>query len=198
MRRNVAGTASTQTTSSLLFVHIHTSTAGRLLDRGHGVFERTAGCEVLATANTALDLLVLELVLDAALLAAGLLHLLGLRLPVHAGTEHEVFADRCGVERGTRGVALLQTEFGPRAPLSHLGVDMFPDDSRLDAAGDLHFLVVVVEAVRNHRLRAVFVRNHLLRGESGRVVELLVVGPVGAAEKLKICLAQSFKYLWVF
>lgn len=98
MRRHVAGRASTQTTSSLLVVHVASTALGRLLDGGHGVLEGTASRKVLATANPTLDLLVLELILHAALLTTFLLGLLGLRLPVHAGTEHDVLTDGGGVE----------------------------------------------------------------------------------------------------
>lgn len=102
---------------------------------------------MLSGTDTALDLLVLELVLNAALLAALLLGLLGLCLPVGAGTENDVLADGGGIERGTGGVALLVAELGPLAALSNLGVDILTNDSGLDAAGDLHLLVIVVEAV---------------------------------------------------
>lgn len=141
---------------------------------------------MLSAANTTLDLLVLELVLDAALLAASLLLLLGLSLPVDAGPENDVLADGGGIERGSGSVALLQTEFVPGASLSDPGVHMFADNAGFDAAGHLDLLVVVVEAVRDHGLGSIFVRRHLLRGESGGVIELLVVGPVGAAGNEKI------------
>lgn len=78
-------------------------------------------------------------------------------------------------------MALLEAELGPRSALSNLRVHIFADDAGLDAAGDLHLLVIVVEAVGDHGLGAIFVGNHLLRGESGGVVKFLVVGPVGAA-----------------
>ena len=181
MRRHIARRTSAQSTGSTLVLVLHSSTTGRLLDGGHGVLEGTAGRKVLATANTTLDLLVLELVLHAALLATVLLGLLGLYLPVGAGAENNVLADGGGVERRAGGVALLETELGPRPALGDLRVDMFTDDVGLDAAGDLHFLVVIVEAVGDDGLGAVFVRGHLLRGERGGVVEFLVVGPVGTA-----------------
>lgn len=136
---------------------------------------------MLSGTNTTLNLLVLELVLHAALLAALLLGLLGLRLPVDAGTEDKVLADGGGVERGTDGVALLEAKFGPGSPLGHLRVDMFTDNGGLDPAGDLHFLVIIVEPVGDDGLGAVFVRDHLLRGERGGVVEFLVVCPIGTA-----------------
>lgn len=141
---------------------------------------------MLSAANTTLDLLVLELVLDAALLGASLLRLRGLSPPVRTGPEDDVLADGGGVERGTRGVALLEPELGPRPPLCDLRVDVFSHHGRLDPAGDFDFLALVVEAVRHDGLCAIFVRYDLLRGERGGVIELLVVGPVGgAAEKLK-------------
>lgn len=63
---------------------------------------------------------------------------------------------------------------------------MFPDDRDLDAAGELDFFAVLVEPVGDDRLGAVFVGDHFLRGESGGVVELLIVGPGGAAAGAKI------------
>lgn len=138
---------------------------------------------MLSGTNTTLDLLVLQLVLHAALLASILLGLLGLCLPVGARTENDVLADGGSVERGTSSVALLKAEFGPRPALSNLRVHIFADDGGLDAAGDLNLLVVVIETVGDHSLGSIFVGNHLLRGESGGVVKFLVVGPVCTAVK---------------
>lgn len=50
-----------------------------------------------------------------------------------------------------------------------------------DAARGFNLLVIIVEAVGNNGLRSIFVRDYLLRGEGGGLVELLVIGPVGAA-----------------
>lgn len=140
---------------------------------------------MLSGTDPTLDLLILELILHAALLAALLLRLLGLSLPVNAGTEDDVFTDGGGVERRTSGVALLEAELCPRSSLGHPGVDMFADNGGLDAAGDFHFLVLIVEAVGDDGFGAVFVRDHLLRGERGGVVEFLIVCPVGAALKFE-------------
>lgn len=54
--------------------------------------------KMLSRTDTTLDLLVLQLVLHAALLAAILLGLLGMGLPVGAGTENNVLADGGSVE----------------------------------------------------------------------------------------------------
>ena len=80
-------------------------------------------------------------------------------------------------------MSLLEAELGPRSARGHLRVDGLGLDGGLDAAGDLHFLVIVVEAVRDDSLGAIFVGDHLLRGERGGVIKFLVVGPVGAAVK---------------
>lgn len=136
---------------------------------------------MLSGTNTTLNLLVLQLILHAALLTAILLSLLGLSLPVDAGAEDNVLADGGSIECRTGRVALLETELGPRAALGDLRVDVFADHGGLDAAGNLHFLVVIVEAVGDDGLGAIFVGDHLLRGERGGVVEFLVIGPVGTA-----------------
>lgn len=146
MRGNVAGLASTQTTGIGLACIRRTTSSG-LLHGGHGVLEGTARSEMLSGTNTTLNLLVLELILHAALLAALLLSLLGLSLPVGAGTENDVLTDGGGIERRTGGVALLVAELGPRSALSDLGVDILTNNGGLDAAGDLDLLVIVVEAV---------------------------------------------------
>ena len=139
---------------------------------------------MFSAADTALDLLVLELILDTALFAL-LLGLRCLRLPVHAGSENDVLTDGGRVERRSGGVALLQPKLGPAAALGHLRVDVFANDGRFDAAGHFHLLAVIVEPVRDHRLGAILVGRHLLCGERGGVIELLVVGPVGAAKNEK-------------
>lgn len=164
MRRNVAGGASTQTTSSASIVHTHIRTTGGLLDGSHGVLEGTAGCEMLAAANTTLDLLVLELVLHGALLGV-LLGLGSLSLPVRAGTEDHVLTNGGGVEGGAGRVALLEAELGPGPALCHLWVDVLSDNGSLNPASDLHFLVVIVETIGDDRLGAVFVFGDLGCGQ---------------------------------
>jgi hypothetical protein len=182
VRRNVAGLSSTKTTCILLCLDTRSSSSA-LLDGSHGVLEGTASREMLSTANTTLDLLVLQLILHAALLATLLLSLLSISLPVDAGAEDDVLADGGGVERGTGGVALLETELLPFAAFGDLGVDVFADNGGLNSAGDLDFLVVVIVAVGNDGLGAVLVGDHFLRREDGGVIEIFVVGPVGAAVK---------------
>lgn len=180
VRRNVAGLSSTETTRIFLCLGT-TSRSSALLDGSHGILEGTAGREMLSTANTTLDLLVLELILHAALLGTLLLGLLSVSLPVDAGAEDDVFADGGGVEGGTGGVALLESELVPFAAFGDVRVDVFADDCGLNSAGDLHFLVVIVVAVGDDGLGAVLVRDHFLRRENGGVIEIFIVGPVGAA-----------------
>lgn len=189
MRRHIARRPATERAACLSVIRRRTG----LVDRGHCILEGTAGGEMLARADTALDLLVLELVLHASLFAAGLLGLRRLHLPVDAGAEDDVLADGGRVERRPRRVALLVPELRPSPPLRDPRVHLLPHHVRLDPPRHLHLLPVVVEPVRHHRLRAVFVRRHLLRGERGGVVELLVVGPVGAAGGFLVsgCYAMS-------
>lgn len=153
---------------------------------------------MLATANTTLDLLVLQLILHAALLATILLRLGRLNLPVDAGPESNVLTHGGRIEGRSGRVALLQTELGPGPPLRDLRVDMFANNGCFDPAGHLHLLAFVVESVGDDRLSAIFVGRDLLRGESGGVVELLVVGPVGAAGKWKNSPGQIFFLFVVF
>lgn len=166
---------------SVFVVAVQTMASGGLVDRRHGVFERATSREVFAAANTALDLLVLELILDTSLLT-DFLCLLGLRLPVHTWSEDDVLADGGGVERRTRSMALLETELRPCPPLCDLRVYVLLHNSGSDPTGDLDLLAFIVEAVGNDGLCAIFVGGDLLRGEAGGVIELLVVGPVGTAK----------------
>lgn len=72
-----------------------TDIRGALLSHGrHGVLEGTSGCEMLAVTDTALDLLVLQLVLHASGLS---LLLLGIFAPVRARSEYDVLSDRGGI-----------------------------------------------------------------------------------------------------
>jgi hypothetical protein len=155
---------------------------------------------MLARTNSALHLLILQLILDASLLPSILLRLSRLRLPVDRGAEDDILADRGRVERGARGVALFETELGPGSPLRDLRVDVLTDDGRLDPSGDLYFFAVVVEPVAGYGLGAVFVRCDLLRGECGGVVEFFVVRPVGAAVILKkfVSFEEIFREKGVF
>lgn len=190
VRRHVAGVSSTKTTLVLLGLGTASTSSG-LLDGGHGVLERTTSCEMLSTANTTLDLLVLELVLHTALFAL-LFLLLRVCLPVHRRAEGDVLAYGGGVKGRTRGVALLESELLPFAAFGDLRVDIFTDDGSLDSASNLHFLIIVVKAVGDDGLGAILVRDHLLRGERGGVIEFLVVSPVGAASK-NVLLEQNLR-----
>lgn len=197
MRGHVARSTSTQSASSRRILITSLSTSSGLVDRSHSILEGTASSKVLATANTTLDLLVLQLILHTALLATVLLRLSRLKLPVDAGPENNVLTHGGRIERRSGRVALLQTELGPGPPLRDLRVDMFAHNGRFDPAGHLHLLAFVVESVGDDRLRAIFVGRDLLRGESGGVVELLVVGPVGAAGKWKKVLVRFSFFLFL-
>lgn len=115
---------------------------------------------MLALADTALDLLVAQLFLQTLLfgLAAAGLGLLGLHvLPVSAGPEDDVLADRGGVWLWPLGFPLLKPKFRPVAALRHHRVDFFLVHCRPRLAGRLHFAALVVDPVCDGRLGAVFV-----------------------------------------
>lgn len=101
---------------------------------------------MLSLTNTTFDLLILQLLLHATLLAF-LLGLLGMHFPVNAGTENNIFADGGGIKRRAGRVALFQTEFAPCPSLGDLWVYVFLDNGCADSPGDFDFFAVVVEAV---------------------------------------------------
>lgn len=139
---------------------------------------------MLAVANTALDLLVLELVLHG--LSVGVLALLLLVLaPVHARAEDDVLADRGGVGCGTDRVARAVAKLAPGLALGDAGVDLFRVRGVADAAGRLDLLVLLVEAVRDDGLGAIPVADGLRRGKvgGGDVIDVFVVGPAGRKER---------------
>ena len=98
MRGHVAGRSTTETTLRRLVGSRTVAPSGRLVDGRHGILERTARGKVLSAADPTLDLLVLELILHAALLATFLLCLCRLRLPVHARPEGDVLTHRGRLE----------------------------------------------------------------------------------------------------
>lgn len=146
---------------------------------------------MLLGADTALDLLVLELVLHA--LGVGVLALvLGLLLPVGRGPEDDVLAHGRGVGRGARRVAARQAELGPLLALGDAGVDHLAVGDEADAAGGLDRLAVLVQAVRDDGLCAVAVLDGLVAREGGAwyFFVVVIVGPVPADMMLGGCQAS--------
>lgn len=78
-------------------------------------------------------------------------------------------------------MSFLEAKFRPGLTGRDSGVDLLLDDGCADTAGGFDAFAVVVEAVAGDGFGAIFVRGDGLRGEGGGVVELFVVGPVGAA-----------------
>jgi hypothetical protein len=131
---------------------------------------------MVALADTALDLGVLELELLLVLVA--LVFCRG--LPVRCGAEDDVLSDGYRVGLGPGGLALLCAEFGPCLALGDARVYDLLDDRLLDAACGLDLLAILVDAVRYDRLGSVLVLGDCLLGE-GDVVLVFLFGPVGAA-----------------
>jgi hypothetical protein len=164
-----------------------TSTAGRIVGHirgsicalgGHGVLEGALCGEVVAGADTALDLCVLEL--ELLLLVVALV--LGASLPVGDGAEVDVLCDADGVGLGAGSLALFLAELGPALALCDARVDDLLDDRLLDAARCLNLLAVLANVVRRDGLGSVLVLGDLLGRELLLDVAIfLLFGPVGAA-----------------
>lgn len=135
---------------------------------------------MLSATDSAFDLLILQLILHASLLASGLLRLLRLCLPVHAGSENDILADRGRIERWTGGISLLETELGPCFSLRHSRVDVFLYNGGADSACGFHFLAIVVKTVGYDGFGAIFICEYLLGRKCGGVIEFFIIGPVGA------------------
>jgi hypothetical protein len=141
---------------------------------------------MLAVADTALDLLVLELVLHG--LGVGVVGLvLGLLAPVDRGPEDDVLADGGRVGRRPGRVVGRVAEFGPRLALGHARVDDLAADHVAHAPRRLDLLPQVVVPVLDDGPRAVLVLDLLRRRQvrrrrrrlrRRRFLELLVVRPV--------------------
>lgn len=209
MRRHVPASTSTQAPFLSRPVSIHSiRSRPRTSHRPHSpvhpvgsqrILERTLHRIMLPIADPALDLLILQLLLQTALIhpaiSAGSCRaircpilpftprssVLRILLPRHAGPEHDILAHARRVEARPRRVPLFEAELGPRAALGDTGVDGLADDGRADAPCRTDLFAGVVEGVRHDGFGAVFVRRDGLRGEGGGVVEFFVVGPVRAA-----------------
>lgn len=136
---------------------------------------------MLAVADTALDLLVLELVLHG--LGVGVLALvLGVLAPVGRRPEDDVLADGGGVGGRAHGVLGGGAKLGPRLALGHAGVDDLAVGDVADAPCGLDLLAVVVVAVLDDGGAAVLVLDLLHRRQVDRrrcrVLEILIVRPV--------------------
>lgn len=184
-RRDIASLlgprASSSSSSSSRIVSHPGGNVGRAslgADRGHGVLVRAAGCEMLAVANTTLDLLVLKLVLHG--LGVGVLALLLLILaPVRARPEDDVLTDGGRVGGGTGGILGAEAELGPCLALGDARVHLFRVRGVADAASRLHLLALIVVTEGDDGLGAVLVADGLGRGEvGGGLVDIFVVGPV--------------------
>ncbi len=99
---------------------------------------------MLAAADAALDLLVLELGLELLLLVAVLL---GVLAPVNTRAEEYVLANRRRVRCRARAIFRAQAELGPCLAVGHPRVDSLLLGNISDAARRLDLLAVLVDAV---------------------------------------------------
>lgn len=133
---------------------------------------------MLAIADTALDLLVLELVLHGLGVRVGAL-LLGILAPGDAGSEDDVLADGGGIGGRSRGIFGAQTELGPRFPVGDAGVDCLGLGDIADPTSGLYFLALIVVSECDDGLGTIFIRDGLGRRKVRRdLLNVIVVGPV--------------------
>lgn len=177
MRRHIARTTLSERaglgTTASDFGHIggRVGTLGR-----HGILERTLCGPVVARADAALDLCVLEV----GFLLCVFGFVLGGGLPAGDGAEEDILGDGGGVGLGAGRLALLLAKFGPLLALGDAGVDGRLNGGLFDATGRLDLLAVFAERVGYDGLAAVFVLGDGGLGE-GEGVVILLFGPVGAS-----------------
>ena len=134
---------------------------------------------MLASTDTALDLLALQLVLHRSRLW---LLFLGILAPVHAWLEDDVLADGGGVHSWSSLILSGESELAPLLALGDSWGDNLLHDGCADAARGLDLLAIIIQAVCDNRLGSILVGSDLLWWEfEGGIVELFVIGPVLAA-----------------
>lgn len=146
---------------------------------------------MFAVADTALDGLVLELLLHG--VGVGVLGLvLGILTPVGAETEDDVLADRRGIGLGTGAILLRQTKLGPGLAFRYAGVDDLTVCNHTNTAGCLDLLAILVESICDCGFRTVLVLDGL-RGRKfeGDLVGLIIVGPISVDKAFGVSKPQT-------
>lgn len=162
-----------------LVAHPRRHVRGAALAHGrHGVLVRAPSRKVLAVTDTALDLLVAQLVLHGLGVGVRLLVLCVLA-PVGAGPEDDVLANRRRVRHGARAILGAVAELGPCLAVRHPRVHPLRVRRVPHPPGRLDLLVVLVDVVGDNGLGAVLVAERLRRRElRGDLVDVIIVGPV--------------------
>jgi hypothetical protein len=176
MRWHVSSTRRTEATRRRAW-RVVWHVRGRNVTLGrHCVFEGALCGEMIALADTTLDLGVLELGLLLRLVALVLIA----SFPGGDGAEVDVFSDGDGVVLGARGLAFFLAELGPLLALGDARVDGGFDDGLFDAACSFVAAAVFADAVRGYGFAAVLVLGDGLGGKRDLVV-IIFFRPVGAA-----------------
>lgn len=183
MRRHIGTPTDAQSTLRRLTSHLaHVRRRiTRLLRtlRRHGILERTLCGKVIAAANTAFNLHLLERLGLLILLWSLLLRRTGLKS--HLRSEDDVLAEGGGVHAWARRLAGFGPHFRPVPALGYAGVFFLLYHGAADALGAAHFFAFFVEENGYYCFCAVFVAGDLGRGDRGREIGLLILGPIGAA-----------------
>ena len=156
MRRYVAAASLSQTTRIARYSVARVCwRAGSLSFWCHGILERTLGGKVVAAADTAFDLHLLQL-LGLLILLRRLLLLLP-ALEADHGPEDDVLAQSSGIRSWPCRFACLYTHLRPLSSLCNARVLLLLDDSPADALCAFDFLALFVNEDGHYRLCAVLV-----------------------------------------
>lgn len=136
---------------------------------------------MLSVTDTALDLLILQLVLHG-LRGCVATVLLGILAPVDTGSEDDVLGHRGGIGGRAGRVLGAEAELGPRFSVRDSGVHGLGVGDVSDAASGLDLLAFIVVLVGDDRLGSVLVGDGLggreLSCGGGGLLDVVVVGPV--------------------
>jgi hypothetical protein len=176
MRRHVSTTTRAEATSRTAWCVVGHVCGSDVALGGHCVFEGTLCGEMVALADTALDLCVFEF----GLLLGFVAFVFGGGFPRRDGTEDDVFCHGGCVGLGAVGLAFFLPEFAPLLALGDAWVYGRFDDGFADAAGGLVAAAIFTDGPGGDGLGAVFVLDDGLGGE-GELGVLVVFCPVGAA-----------------
>jgi hypothetical protein len=134
---------------------------------------------MLSSTDSALDFLVLKLVLHASHLDLLLLRILA---PVDAGLENDVLADGRCVHSRSCLVLRREAKFAPSFAFRHTRVDDLLHNGCADPARRLDLLAFIVDTVCDDSFRSILVGRDLLRWQlEGGIIKLFIISPVGAA-----------------
>ena len=137
---------------------------------------------MLSVTDTALNLLILQLVLHASSL--GLL-LLSILAPVCAWTENDILSNRGSISCRAGPILRREAKFSPLLALSNSWIYDLTDSGESYPAGSLDLFAIIIQRIGNYCLGAIFVCSGSIGREAGRnsdgIIKVFIIGPVWPA-----------------